>query len=194
MSREEIIALYDNLGDLEDATRFNRSVSYKNTQSLKEHKATYGTDEGWLPWKPDIYDITAFRVLEVYDEKFPAAKKLMNNVGQVAKNRGHIRTILNRRRRFGKGESTHKALNALLQGSAADIMKKAMLDVWQSGVCDVLGAPLLTVHDELNFSVPNTREGIEAVQEAHRLMENVYKLNVPITCDCEKGPDWGHVE
>lgn len=180
MTNDEIYALYDSLGDIEDPMKFNRSVQYKQRNEPM--------------YKPDIYDITAFRVLEVYDAKFPAAKKLMNDVGQVAKNRGWIRTIMNRRRRFQKGDSTHKALNALLQGSAADVMKKSMLDIWQSGVCDVLGAPLLTVHDELNFSVPNTKEGVEAVLEAKRLMENVFKLKVPITCDCEKGPDWGHVE
>ncbi|MCH7925408.1 MAG: hypothetical protein IIC51_07740, partial [Planctomycetes bacterium] len=52
----------------------------------------------------------------------------------------------------------YRALNALLQGSAADIMKLAMAEIWEAGVCDVIGAPLLTVHDELNWSVPDTKE------------------------------------
>ena len=89
---------------------------------------------------------------------------------------------------------THKSLNALLQGSAADIMKLAMVDVWESGVCDVLGAPLLTVHDELDFSVPRSAEGHEALREAKRLMEDCYKLGVPLICDAELGPNWAEVK
>lgn len=180
MTESQIMDLYDTLGDIENIQKFNRSVAYKQKQEPY--------------FKPDMFDITAFRVLEVYDEKFPAAKKLMEAVGNAAKQRGYIYTLLKRRRRFQKNESTHKALNALLQGSAADIMKQAMVNVWKSGVCDVLGAPLLTVHDELNLSVPNTKSALEAVQEVRRLMENAIRLQVPTTCDFESGPDWGHVE
>jgi DNA polymerase I-like protein with 3'-5' exonuclease and polymerase domains len=179
MNPAEVEAMYDKLGDIGDPVKFNWRVNYERKKNPE--------------YKPDIYDIAAYRVLEVYAEKFPAAKKLAEDISKVAKNRGYIRTILNRRRRFESGKSTHAALNALCQGSAADIMKKSMLDIWQSGICDVLGAPIITVHDELNFSVPNSKIGVEAVTEAHRLMEQTVKLTVPITCDCEKGPDWGHV-
>jgi len=179
MSVSEVEAMYDKLDDIQDPMKFNWRVKYEQKKNPL--------------YKPDIYDIAAYRVLEVYAERFPAAKQLAEDVGQVAKKRGYIRTLLNRRRRF-VNESTHKALNALCQGSAADIMKKSMVDIWKSGICDVLGAPLLTVHDELNFSVPKTKIGVEAVTEARRLMETTVKLKVPITCDCESGPDWGHVE
>ena len=90
--------------------------------------------------------------------------------------------------------NTHKALNRLIQGGAADVMKKAMVDVWKSGVCDVLGAPLLTVHDELDFSVPRTKQALEAMQEAKRIMEQTVNLKVPLLVDIERGPDWGNVE
>lgn len=180
MSEAQIMELYASLGDLKDPAKFQRSVAYKQR-----------TDSAY---KPDMFDITAYRVLEVYGEKFPAAKKLMTSVGDVAKSRGYIYTLLKRRRRFSKDDSTHKALNALLQGSAADIMKKAMVEVWKSGVCDTLGAPLLTVHDELNFSVPQTKEGTEAILEVRRLMETAVPMVVPTICDFERGPDWGHVE
>jgi DNA polymerase I-like protein with 3'-5' exonuclease and polymerase domains len=86
----------------------------------------------------------------------------------------------------------HTALNALLQGSAADIMKRSMVDIWQSGVCDVLGAPFLTVHDELNWSVPDTKEGREAFAESNRIMESVYadRLNIPLLVDYKLGNNW----
>jgi len=87
---------------------------------------------------------------------------------------------------------THKALNRILQGSAADLIKKAMVDIWESGVCDVLGPPHNQVHDELNWSDPGTPEAQEAVEEAHRLMTRCWpSLQVPIATDSSVGPDWG---
>lgn len=90
---------------------------------------------------------------------------------------------------------THKALNRVLQGSLADYMKKAMVDIWEAGICDVLGAPLIQVHDELNWDDPCTPEAEEAFDEAQRLMVNaVPKLRVPMSVSWETGPDWGNVE
>lgn len=86
---------------------------------------------------------------------------------------------------------THAALNRALQGSAADVLKKAMRDTWKAGICDVLGALLITVHDESNYSVPRTKEGQEAAAEARYIMENCVKLNVPLRVDYERGPNWG---
>ncbi len=86
---------------------------------------------------------------------------------------------------------TYRALNAIIQGSAADVMKKAMLDIWDSGVCDVLGAPLLTVHDELDWSVPDTKEGREAFLESTRLMEGTIPFRVPLRVDPEFKKNWG---
>lgn len=84
----------------------------------------------------------------------------------------------------------YKALNALLQGSAADIMKISMVEIWESGVCDVLGAPLLTVHDELNWSIPDTTEGMQAHEEAVRIMNDPRGLNVPMKTDIGYGANW----
>lgn len=90
----------------------------------------------------------------------------------------------------------HKALNKLIQPGAADIMKDAMVGVWNSGACDVLGAPLVTVHDELGWSKPMTKEAEEAMQEVRRQMEvpPSIELNMPLRVDEERGPDWGHLE
>ena len=84
------------------------------------------------------------------------------------------------------------ALNALLQGGAADIMKRAMLDIWNAGICVVLGAPLLTVHDELNWSIPRTKQARDAFDESIRIMEKVYidRLQVPLVVDYATGANW----
>jgi DNA polymerase-1 len=86
---------------------------------------------------------------------------------------------------------TYKALNAVIQGSAADLMKKAMVNVWEAGICDILGSPLLTVHDEMDFSVPQTKEGLEAWAECVWLMETALEFRVPIRVDGELKPNWG---
>jgi DNA polymerase-1 len=90
-----------------------------------------------------------------------------------------------------KRAKTHTALNAVSQGTAADIAKKAMLDIWNSGVCDIVGVPLTLVHDEINFSVPHGKEGDEAIAEVKRLMENTVQLKVPLMVGVSEGADWG---
>ena len=126
---------------------------------------------------------------------------------------GEIRTLMNRKRRFPHWEIwdrknkknvvlphripgsrrafCHKALNARTQGSAADIMKAAMVDIHKSGVMDVVGVPQLTVHGELDGSMPNTPQGREAVSEMGRIMEQTVELSVPLRVDPEVGPNWG---
>jgi DNA polymerase I-like protein with 3'-5' exonuclease and polymerase domains len=84
---------------------------------------------------------------------------------------------------------THKALNALLQGSAADLMKKAMVDMWNAGIFNVL-VPHLTVHDEFNSSVPDTKEGREAFEEMRHIMETAIKLEIPVLADGALGSNW----
>lgn len=84
---------------------------------------------------------------------------------------------------------THKALNALLQGSAADLMKKAMVEMWDAGLFDTL-IPHLTVHDEFNSSVPDTKEGHEAFQEMRHIMETTLELDIPILADGTMGATW----
>ena len=159
-------------------------------------------------------------LFETYHKMLPFIKRTYSDVSNAAAERGHIVTILGRRRRFndwelaGWGERgaaypgkelaqaaypgknvrrafTHKALNALLQGSAADLMKKAMVQLWESGLCSVtgLGAPLLTVHDELDLSVPPGRERL--LRDVQYIMENCIPLRVPVRADLEVGPHWG---
>ena len=163
----------------------------------------------------------AKRMFDVYHKRLPFLKDLSDLAGSTAQRRGFIKTLLGRRRRFDKWEprdfdlaktvpacprpeaiekwgghgikrsKTHTALNAVSQGTAADIAKKAMLDIWESGVCDVVGVPHMLVHDEMVFSVPYGKEGDEAIAEVKNLMENTVKFSVPLRVGVSEGTDWG---
>jgi len=81
--------------------------------------------------------------------------------------------------------NTHKALNALVQGSSADMLKKAMLDLYDEGL-----VAHLTVHDELDFSIESKQDTIKIVE----IMENCVTLKVPLKVDAEVGPNWGEIK
>lgn len=157
-------------------------------------------------------------LINEYHRRAPFIKKLMTFLSNMAASKGEIRTLLNRRRTFNTWELrkwskekkdyeitylrkrvpgarrafTHKALNARIQGSAADLMKKAMVEVWESGVCsDLGGVPQLTVHDELDGSKPKGRKADKALAEITRIMENVAPLRVPLKVDSGEGINWG---
>jgi DNA polymerase I-like protein with 3'-5' exonuclease and polymerase domains len=155
-----------------------------------------------------------------YESSLPFTVDTFNAAKRVADEQGFIRTILKRRQRFplweprnNRGDrwrppmlydrafaaygedivraGTYMALNRYDQGSGADIIKKAMVDGWEAGICDVLGAYLLSEHDELDVSCPLTPEGDEAGKELTRIMENVVKLRVPLLVESSRGPNWG---
>ena len=86
---------------------------------------------------------------------------------------------------------TYAALNRELQGSAADHIKKAMVDCWEAGLQSALGAFLVTVHDEQGASVPRTPAGREAIAEVNRIMETCIVVRVPVLADASVGPNWG---
>jgi DNA polymerase I-like protein with 3'-5' exonuclease and polymerase domains len=78
---------------------------------------------------------------------------------------------------------TYKALNKLIQGSAADMTKKAMLDLYKEGIL-----PHIQIHDELDISVDGNQEKIKEI------MENAVDLELPNKVDCELGPNWGTIK
>ncbi len=84
----------------------------------------------------------------------------------------------------------HKALNKKLQGSAADIIKKAMVDIWESGVLDEGVHVQLTVHDELDGSVERSDRARAALKEMVHLMEEAVPLHIPTIVSCETGTSW----
>lgn len=105
---------------------------------------------------------------------------------------GWVRTIGGRLCHLQTGYE-HKALNRLLQGSCADWIKRAMLEAYEGGVLEALTL-LLTVHDELDSSVPRTRQGAEASRELHHLLVNSYPLSIPVLAGVDLGPSWGSLE
>jgi DNA polymerase I-like protein with 3'-5' exonuclease and polymerase domains len=80
---------------------------------------------------------------------------------------------------------TYKALNKLIQGSAADMIKKAMLDLYKEKII-----PLIQIHDELNISIKDKAESDKVIE----IMENAVSLEVPNKVDYEKGKHWGEIE
>jgi DNA polymerase I-like protein with 3'-5' exonuclease and polymerase domains len=148
-----------------------------------------------------------------YHEHVPFMRPLMDHFKGRARLTREVRTLFGRRRRFNRWITrddgiivsdkrppncrlafTYTALNARIQGSAADIMKAAMVEVWESGVCDVVGAPLLTVHDELDLSSPDTAAGREAIAEIRHIMEHTATLSLPLKVDAGAGSSWGECE
>ena len=157
-------------------------------------------------------------LMAAYFDAVPFAKETMDACIKEADETGIITTISGRRSRFDMWEpsswadkrpalpyhlaiqnyaniqraKTFKALNRRLQGSAAELMKRAMHQCWVDGIFDATGVPRLTVHDELDFSDPGGRD--EAFEEMKNIMENAIPLSIPVLADYEIGPDWGHVK
>lgn len=131
-----------------------------------------------------------------YNAEVPFVRSTRSHVVNIAKGRGYIRTILGRRARVTQemrdSKREYSMFNRLIQGSAADLLKKAMVDCYEAGIFNVL-FPHLTVHDELDSSIPKTKEGIEAFNEQKFIMENCVKLKVPIMADSEIGGNWGQL-
>ncbi len=148
-------------------------------------------------------------LIKEYHRRAPFMKPLIQGAMAQASQTGEVQTIMGRKRRFNMWSKRnrdgsqvflrhrvpgsqrafcHKALNARIQGSAAEVMKKAMVDAWEAGVFKELGgAPQLTVHDELDGSF----EKMDAVHELKHIMQDTVKLIVPLRADVETGPNWG---
>lgn len=138
-----------------------------------------------------------------YHKKFPVIKDTMEWCQNIAKAQGYIDTMGGRRQHKPKpaydpatgkiNDFIYKMLNKLIQGTAADILKTALINAYEAGIYDVLDLHLL-VHDEQVVSVPFTKEGCEATVELQQTMASVYKdqLLVPIKAECELGPNWGY--
>jgi DNA polymerase I len=121
-------------------------------------------------------------VYNEYHKAAPWVNKLLNLAMERAEKRGYVRTFLGRVRRFKNGNMTHKALNAVIQGTAADMIKKAVLDVWY--IMDIV--PLVVVHDEAGYDVA---DDIEARDIADH-MERALDLEVPMIVEPTLGSSW----
>lgn len=122
--------------------------------------------------------------IAAYHKIVPFVNGLKEACGRAVRKKGYIRTLLGRRCRFGEGKSkSHTAVNRLVQGSAADQLKKANVDMYeQMGV-----VPLVNVHDEIGIN----KESDEQLQSAIDIMVNTVKLEVPMVVDAAVGANWG---
>ena len=144
------------------------------------------------------YACLAYRT---YLEKLPVVKDTMNYMQGLAKRQGYLLSIGNRIHHKPKpyfmdgrwNDGIYKVTNYLIQGSAADILKKGLVDALKSGVLQVVRLHL-TVHDENVISIPVTKEGVQAAVAFQECMNNAYheRLDVPMKAEGGVGPNWGY--
>ena len=171
----------------------------------------YGMGKAKLQAQLGVTDQVARNLLATYHSKVPFVKQLIHHTMDRAQQRGWIRTILGRKCRFNMWEPatfgmhkpqtfddacmehgsrnikrafTYKALNKLIQGSAADMTKRAMINLRESGI-----TPMIQLHDELNVSYENKEEAVKIKE----IMEQAVPLKVPNKVDFEDGECWGDI-
>ena len=169
----------------------------------------YGMGKNKLQAELGVSKDKSDELFRQYHRRVPFVKQLMDNVMTRAQNSGKIRTLLGRLCRFHLWEPnqfgihkalphdaalmehgpgikrayTYKALNRLIQGSAADMTKKAMIELYKEGI-----TPHIQVHDELDISVSDNADKIKEI------MENAVSLEVPNKVDYEFGSNWGNIK
>ena len=137
--------------------------------------------------------------IETYFETYPGIKDYMNKAIEEAHKNGYVTTIMNRKRNIEELSSSNymqrsmgerMALNTPIQGSSADILKKAMIEIDEAFTKEKLESTmLLQVHDELIFNVKNNElEKVKSIVK--NTMENTIKLNVPLVVDISTGTNW----
>jgi len=170
----------------------------------------YGMGKAKLQAELGVSKDKAAELFDQYHAKVPFVKQLMNAASNRAQERGQIRTLLGRLCRFHLWEPnmfgmhkamnhedalrehgpgikrayTYKSLNKLIQGSAADMTKKAMLELYKEGII-----PHIQIHDELDLSVESESHAKKIIE----IMENAVSLEVPNKVDYEKGKTWGDI-
>jgi DNA polymerase I-like protein with 3'-5' exonuclease and polymerase domains len=178
-----------------------------------------GVDKLAVTFGCSVEEATEFATL--YHKKLPFVKKTGERASKTAAQKGFVTTILGRRQRFPLWEPpgnwkrdhvplprdeaikahgtnlarayTYAALNRVLQGGAADLMKKSLVDMHDAGVFDVIGPPLVIVHDEFGNSVSfENKQHQQAIQEVQNVMQNSIKFRVPILAEREVGDSWGN--
>jgi len=185
----------------------------------------YGQSAKSLAYKAGFSGKQADDFFAAYHKGAPYVKPTMKNIGEEVQKYGYVTTLLGRRIRFNYWEPINKnydnpelplhynaavskwgagikrayeyrGVNYKFQGSEPDLMKSGMRALWNSGVFDYVGGvPLITVHDELDFSVPDdspqTREAFDYIQ---RTMQDIIKLRIPVFVDESNGPSWGKAD
>ncbi len=137
--------------------------------------------------------------IDKYFDTYNGTKLYMNKVIKQAYEKGYVTTILNRKRRIDELNNTNymirqqgerMALNTPIQGSSADILKKAMIDIYNEfNQKNIKSKMILQVHDELIFNVLKDEEK-QVTEIVSRCMDNAYKLEVPLKVDIQTGINW----
>jgi len=161
----------------------------------------YGMSAYGLTRTSDLTLAEAEDFVEAYFKQFPGVKGYLDNMRRLAAKQGYVETLLGRRRYFpglksGGNQQTRareerEAINAPIQGTAADIMKIAMARVSTAlKESELSGHMLLQVHDELVLECPQ-RELKKTAQIVRTMMENAYNLVIPLKTEARHGQDWG---
>lgn len=175
------------------------SKSERRTAKAVIFGIVYGISGFGLGENLDIDTKEASKLIDKYLNLYPGVKKYMEDIILEAKSKGYVRTLFNRKRVINELNNTNYmirkageriALNTPIQGTSADIIKMAMIEVDKEITKRNLKSKMLIqVHDELVFSVPlEEKEEMEIL--VRDVMENIYKLSVPLKVEIESGTNW----
>lgn len=183
---------------------FNVSEDNVTTDMRRQAKAVnfgilYGISSFGLSEDLGIDMISAKKFINNYLDTYPGIKQFTNDLIKSAHEKGYVTTIMNRKRNIDELQSKsymvrssgeRMALNTPVQGSSADILKKAMIEIFNEfKKRNLKSKMLIQVHDELVFNV--LREEEEEVTDIVKdIMENTYKLTVPLKVEINKGNNW----
>lgn len=156
----------------------------------------YGMGIAKLAFSLGVTEAQARKWMALYHEQFPYARQFMKKAEAVAKRRGYVRTFLGRRRRFPDTRFAHKAANAIIQGSSADITKLKMVEIdeyfeSEGDHCRLM----LQIHDSLSWSAPKDEKGRAMTAEADRIMvsfgeTDAIHLKARLRADQSTGTNW----
>ena len=180
--------------DIDEVTDAQRKKAKQANFGIIYGITTYG-----LAQRMDIPNGEAKELIEGYFRTFPKVQAYMEHAKEVARAKGYAETLFHRRRYLAdinsrnatvRGFAERNAINAPIQGTEADIIKVAMVRIWERFKKEgIRSKMILQVHDELNFSVfPEEREQVERIVIEE--MQNAYPLNVPLIADAGWGKNW----
>lgn len=163
----------------------------------------YGMSEFGLAAQLGISKAEAKAYIERYYERYPKVRQYMLEIVEQARQTGYVTTLLNRRRYIPEVHTRNRpireaaertAINTPIQGTSADIIKKAMVDLARDVLPRFAGALMtLQVHDELLFEVPQASVR-DLAGEVRRVMAQAFALKVPLRVDTQAGPNWRDME
>jgi DNA polymerase-1 len=159
----------------------------------------YGISVFGLAERMNVPRSEAKELIEGYFQTYPQIKEYMDKSIELAREKGYIETVFGRKRFLPdinshnavvRGYAERNAINAPIQGSAADIIKVAMIRIYQRFLAEnIRSKMILQVHDELNFSVhPEEKEKVQQIVIEE--MEKAYAMQVPLRADCGWGKNW----